>query len=336
MSTQHSSGNVLAAPGRHSDFALMVLALIWGTSHVITKDILATHSPAFYTSARFGVAALCFALFFAPALRQSDRRSLWQGLLLGLCSFAGIACYTMGLVYTAASKAGFISGLYMVFTPLVGFLLFRARTTKDHLAGMVIALSGFALLSLPDAHETVNWGDGLILIAALAWATHIAATSVFARTGQVKTLAAIQVITVAVLAILATLVMRWLAFRGIGPQWLAMEAQPNPLDGRFLIELAYMSLVVTFAAALLQTWAQKDISSTYAAVLYALEPVTAAVFAYVFLGEHLTTRRAGGAALIIAGVLLSRFQVASRWLGRTPQPQPQSNEDAAQVSVTTE
>lgn len=332
MSTKKQSVSPPTTHGRSADLALVALALIWGTSHVITKDILATHSPAFYTSWRFGVAALCFAIFLTPALRRSDRRSLWQGFGLGLCSFVGIACYTLGLVYTAASKAGFISGLYMVFTPLVGFLLFRVRPTRDHLAGVVIALSGFALLSLPQGSETINWGDGLILVASLAWATHIAATSVFARTGQVKTLAAIQVITVAVFAILTMLVLRWLAQQGAGPAWLTLELQPNPLDGRFLVELTYMALVVTFAAALLQTWAQKDISSTYAAVLYALEPVTAAVFAYLFLGEHLTTRRAGGAALIVAGVLLSRFHVATRWLGRTPQ----AGEDSSGVSVPTD
>src|SRR5262245_45943097 len=102
-----------------SDAALISLALMWGTSHVVTKDVLATHSPAFYTSARFGIASICLGLLFAGHLRQSNRREIGQGVLLGLCSFAGIAFYVTGLVFTQASKAGFITGLYLVFTPLL-------------------------------------------------------------------------------------------------------------------------------------------------------------------------------------------------------------------------
>src|SRR5262245_4658522 len=98
-----------------SDAALVLLALMWGTSHVITKEILATHSPAFYTSTRFGIAALCFSLLFARHLRHSNKSEITQGIILGLCSFAGIGLYVAGLVFTQASKAGFITGLYLVF-----------------------------------------------------------------------------------------------------------------------------------------------------------------------------------------------------------------------------
>src|SRR5262245_14273986 len=86
--------------GQQSDGALITLALIWGTSHGITKDILLTHSPAFYTSARFGLAALCFSLLYAGHLCRSDKREIREGIILGLCSFAGIAFYVVGLVFT--------------------------------------------------------------------------------------------------------------------------------------------------------------------------------------------------------------------------------------------
>src|SRR6266511_1405311 len=92
-----------------SDAALVMLALTWGTSHVIQKNILATHSPAFYTSVRFG-------LLFAGRLRRSDRKEIVKGAWLGLFSFAGISFYICGLAFTQASKAGFITGLYLVFT----------------------------------------------------------------------------------------------------------------------------------------------------------------------------------------------------------------------------
>ena len=188
--------------GWQSDGALIALALMWGTSHVITKEILATHSPAFYTSLRFGLAALCFGLAFAGHLRRSNWREIRQGILLGLLSFIGIAFYVLGLNFTQASKAGFITGLYLVFTPLIGFVLFRSQPTRDHLTGWVVAIFGFILLSLPHGGEGINWGDVLVLLAAVAWAAHIAATSAFATGGDVRTLASVQVMTVAALALI--------------------------------------------------------------------------------------------------------------------------------------
>jgi drug/metabolite transporter (DMT)-like permease len=299
-----------------SDAALIMLALTWGTSHVIQKDILSSHSPAFYTSARFGIAALCFGLLFANHLRRSDRKEIVKGAWLGLFSFAGIGFYTSGLVFTQASKAGFISGLYLVFTPLLGYLLFRSRPTRDHLTGLVIAVGGFALLSYPQTGESFNWGDILILFAAVSWAALIAATSAFASESDVRTLAATQVVVVAALSISVYFIFNWIVSSSADPKSLpalvAMEARSNPIDERFVAQVAYMAVVVTFVAALAQTWAQKKVSSTHAAILYALEPVTAAVFAYVALSEKLSWRSGAGAALVIAGVMVSRLRLATR------------------------
>jgi drug/metabolite transporter (DMT)-like permease len=300
-----------------SDAALIMLALSWGTSHVITKDILATHSPAFYTSARFGIAALCFGLLFAKHLWRSDRKEIVKGAWLGLFSFAGIGFYTIGLAFTQASKAGFISGLYLVFTPLLAYLLFRSSPTRDHLTGLAVASGGFVLISYPQIGELFNWGDVLILLAAVAWAALIAATSAFASESDVRTLAATQVIVVAALSISAYFILNWVAGSAADPRSLppliAMEAKSNPIDWRFGAQIGYMAVVVTFIAALAQTWAQKRVSSTHAAILYTLEPVTAAVFAYLALNEALGWRRAVGAALVISGVMISRLRLATRW-----------------------
>jgi drug/metabolite transporter (DMT)-like permease len=299
-----------------SDAALIMLALTWGTSHVITKDILKTHSPAFFTSARFGIAALCFGLLFAKHLWRSDRKEIVKGAWLGLFSFAGMGFYTSGLAFTQASKAGFISGLYLVFTPLLGYLLFRSRPTRDHMTGLVIAVGGFALLSYPQTGESFNWGDILILFAAVSWAALIAATSAFASESDVRTLAAAQVMVVAALSLSVYFVFRWIAGSASDlkslPALVAMEAGSNPIDWRFAAQVAYMAVVVTFIAALAQTWAQKRVSSTHAAILYALEPVTAAVFAYLVLSEKLGWRSGVGAALVITGVMVSRLRLATR------------------------
>ncbi|MEP7340180.1 MAG: DMT family transporter [Acidobacteriota bacterium] len=291
--------------GWQSDWALIALALMWGTSHVITKEIFATHSAAFYTSTRFGIAALCFGLVFAKHLRRSNRREIKQGVLLGLLSFTGIGFYVIGLGLTQVSKAGFITGLYLVFTPLLGYALFRVRPTRDHVTGLAIALAGFVLLSFPHDGQRINWGDMLILLAAVAWAAHIAATSAFASEGDVRRLAALQVITVAVLAISV-----YFTLRALG-----METRPNPVDGQFIRQIAYMAVMVTFVAALVQTWAQGRVNPTHAVLFYALEPATAAVYAYIIFGEKLNWKGWIGAALIVAGVMVSRLMLTSRLTG---------------------
>jgi drug/metabolite transporter (DMT)-like permease len=220
------------------------------------------------------------------------------------------------MVFTQASKAGFISGLFLVFTPLLGYLLFRSRPTRDHLTGLAIAVGGFALLSYPQTGEPFNWGDILILFAAMAWAAQIAATSAFAGDSDVKTLAAVQVMVVAALSLSAYFILSWIAGSAADPKSLtalvAMEAKPNPINGRFAAQVIYMAVMVTFVAALLQTWAQRRVSSTHAAILYALDPVIAAVTGYLVLSENLGWRRGIGAAFIITGLMVSRLRLATR------------------------
>ncbi|MBO0722479.1 MAG: DMT family transporter, partial [Blastocatellia bacterium] len=138
--------------------------------------------------------------------------------------------------------------------------------------------------------------------AAVSWAGHIAATSAFAGQSDVRTLAAVQVMTVAVLAISVNLLLRRLGF----------EINPNPIDWRFSLQIGYLALMVTFVSALLQTWAQGKVPATHAAVYYALEPATAAVFAYLLFRERLSPGRGFGAVLIVTGVMISRLKVASR------------------------
>lgn len=302
-----------------AEAALITLAVIWGTSHVITKNILTAHTPFFYTGLRFGLAAIAFALFFAGHLRRSSSKEVRQGCWLGLCSFAGISFYTLGLVFTNVSKAGFITGLYLVFTPLLAYLLFNARPTHDNLVGLLIALGGFALLSYPEGGAVFNWGDVLILGAALAWGAHIAATSAFAQQSAVQILAAWQVIIVAGLAILTHFVLNQLApidsviTTGMWARLLAIEARPNQLTWWSFAQIGYMALVVTFVVALMQTWAQGKVASTHAALFYALEPVTAALFAYLAFGERLSWRGSIGAVLIVAGVTASRLGLISKF-----------------------
>jgi len=318
----NSSGSNRLTAKLGADLSLGALALMWGTTFVITKDIVATHSPFFYTSMRFGLASVGFALLFGRHLRHSSRQAVREGIILGLCIFTGITLQVAGIVYTTASKAGFITGLYLVFTPIISYLIYRVRPSRDNLAGLVLAIGGFVLLTLPKGDDSFNIGDLLVLGAAVAWATHIVATSIYGRRSDVRTLAAVQVIAVAVLAIFVFLVLHAIAGSADNPAALpklvAIEARENPLTWRFAAQVGYMAVFATILAALVQTWAQGRMSPTHAAILYALEPASAALFAYLALSEKLGWRGSLGALVIVAGVFVSRLGLLTRLLGRQP------------------
>lgn len=306
-----------------ADLALGGLALMWGTTFVVTKEVVMTHSPFFYTSSRFGLASIAFILLFWRHLRTARRNEVREGIILGLCVFTGITLQVSGIVYTSASKAGFITGLYLVFTPIISYLLFRVRPNQDNLAGLALAIAGFCVLSLPRAGQSFNGGDLLVLCAAVAWATHIVATSVFGRRSDVKTLASVQVITVAVLALTAYGILHLVTANAPDPSTLprliGLEARANTVTWRFAAQVGYMALFATVFAALVQTWAQGKMAPTHAAILYALEPVSAAFFAYLAFSDRLGWRGALGAAIIVTGVLVSRLGVVTR-LRQEPVP----------------
>jgi drug/metabolite transporter (DMT)-like permease len=301
-----------------ADLAMGGLALIWGSTHVITKAVVATHSPLFYTSMRFGLASIGFVLLFGKHLRRARRAEIWEGVILGACTFAGITFLVSGIVYTTASKTAFINGMFLVFAPVISYLLFRVPPTRDNLSGLALAIIGFTVLSLPKGGQGYNIGDLLVLMASVAWATHIVATSVFGARSDVRTLASVQVITVAVLAITAYAVLHTIAVGADPatlPRLLALEARENPLTWTFAKQVGYMALVATLLAALVQTWAQGKMAPIHAAILYALEPLSGAFFAYLMFSEKLGRRGALGAAFILTGILVSRLELVSRLLG---------------------
>jgi drug/metabolite transporter (DMT)-like permease len=303
-----------------ADLALGALALMWGTTFVITKEIVTTHSPFFYTSVRFGLASLGFILIFWRHFRHLQATEVREGIILGLCVFAGITFQVSGIVYTTASKAGFITGLYLVFTPIISYLVFRIPPTRDNLAGLALAIAGFTILSFPQTGESFNRGDFLVLCAASAWAAHIVATSVFGRRSDVRTLASIQVITVALLAFAVYIILRsadWLAADPSSlPRLVAIEGRENLWTLQFAAQVGYMALFATIFAALVQTWAQGKMAPSHAAIVYALEPVSAAFFAYLLVGERLQLRGWLGAVAILAGVTVSRLGLFSKLLSR--------------------
>ncbi|GIW34129.1 DMT family transporter [Meiothermus sp.] len=264
---------------------LNLATLFWGSTFVLVKDGLQTLGPGQINFVRFAIATLVFA----PFLFRRDP-SLWRaGLELGAVLFVAYLTQTVGLQYTTASRSAFITTLYVVALPLLlGVLGHRLGWPIWLAAGL--AVGGVGLLSYDGSPP--NLGDAWTLITALSYAFYIWRLEHFAQRFSALPLTGIQMLMVTLLSLV------WML--GEGPTW-------NPSNFPFL-SLLYLGLVASALCIWLQALGQRLVPAPQAAVIFTLEPVYAAAFAYVLLGERLGWQGMLGAALIIAATLISQLR----------------------------
>lgn len=272
------------------ELALVAVTAVWGATFVMVREAVARVPPSTFIAVRFlAAAALLAALRPRQALRP-DRRLAAAGVAAGLALFAGYGFQTVGLQYTTASSAGFITGLAVVLTPLLGALVLGHRPGRWPLAGALLAAAGLALLTL-DRLE-VRRGDLLVLGCAFAFATHILLLGRYSPRHSSYQLAVVQLATIGVLA---------LAWAG------AAGDLRLPGSLQVWIALAVTAVLASAGGFLVQTRAQRDVSPTRTAVIFTMEPVFAALFAFWLAGERLAARGWLGAACIVAGMLVAKL-----------------------------
>jgi drug/metabolite transporter (DMT)-like permease len=220
----------------------------------------------------------------------------------------------MGLVYTTPSRSAFMTGLTTPLVPCVAFFLFRIRPNLENLIGVMLASIGGMLILGPQAGDGVNSGDVLTLCGTVLFAFHIALLSIYARDRDSRQLTVLQ-IAAATVFFLALL----LIFRAIGalstanplPAFVTREHAELVWSARVVWQLVYLAVVATVATFLLWTWGQARTSPTHAAIIFSLEPVFATAFAVAArgTGEWMGARGNVGAALILAGVLISELRL---------------------------
>lgn len=268
--------------------ALVAITAIWGATFVVVKRAVEEVPPLEFLAIRFSIATAVLAAAFprqaAGALR-APRASIWIGTALAV----GYAFQTVGLVHTTATNAGFITGLFVVFTPVVGAVVSRRLPSPAAVLAVLLAGGGLALLLIGDRFEP-RAGDGLVLITAVAFAVHIVVLGRFAPGFDPRTLAIGQlgVATVGFAAVSAV-----------------TERMVAPTSRQVWLALLLTSLGASAAGYLVQTWAQRTLSPTRTAVTLTMEPVFAGLTGYVVLGERLGLRGLIGASMILAGMLVA-------------------------------
>jgi drug/metabolite transporter (DMT)-like permease len=286
-----------------AQLGLVYCAAIWGSTFIVVKAATAIMSPLTLVAWRFLLTAALLAVWLALA-----RRPFWSGLRQGLALGAMLAvlyvAQTVGLVYTTASNSGFITGLFIVFVPLVGLLLYRERPLPRHLAAVAIALGGLWLLT--GGVHGANRGDWLTLLCAITYAGHVVyAGRCMARGADPLTLNFQQVLVT-----------------GLAALFLAVPARA-PLaitDPRAWAIIVFLAVFPTLSAFHLQLVGQRYVDSTRTSLIFTLEPVFAAVFAWTLGGEQPLPIKAVGGALIVVAMLVSElsYPPADRAAIRSP------------------
>jgi drug/metabolite transporter (DMT)-like permease len=281
--------------------ALLSMTAAWGSTFFMIKDIVTRIGVADLLTVRFAIATLGLVLIAARRLAMS-RRIVGRGALLGLLYGVAQILQTTGLAHTAASVSGFITGLYVVATPLLGAIILRSRIAPTTWLATGLATLGLGVLSLNGF--AMGYGELLTLCSAVIYAGHIIALGRLSEPGTALSLSVVQMAVITVVCGVAAL---WpAAGSGIGIQL--------PGNGRDWLIVIYLALIAGALTMVLQTWAQARVEASRAAVIMAMEPVWAAAFAVALGGESITLRMVLGGLAILAAMYLVEL---------TPRRQPQ-------------
>jgi drug/metabolite transporter (DMT)-like permease len=274
--------------------ALIAVTAVWGVTFVQVKDAVALYPLFAFLAVRFAIATATLALPAAKRVRDLGRSGLAGGAFLGLLLAAGYALQTAGLQRTTVSSTGFITGMYVVLTPLIALVLYRSRSGLAVWAGVLLATAGLAMLSGIQAGSVA--GDLLVLAAAGVYSLQIVLMERYAPRHDALAFTFVEM-AAACLGLLAVALA--LGDVGMPHGWTVWGALL--VTGVFASALGY----------LVQTWAQRRTSATRTALAFTMEPVWTAFFGYTLAGDRLGALGWGGCAAIMAGIVLAEPAAAA-------------------------
>jgi drug/metabolite transporter (DMT)-like permease len=266
--------------------ALLAMTAAWGSTFFMIKDLIDRVPTLDFLAVRFLIAGLAMALVAHRAVRSLSRDSRRHALVLGLLYGVAQILQTAGLAETAASVSGFITGMYVVATPLLAALLLRTRVTATTWGAVALATAGLGVLTLDGF--SVGYGESITLVAALLYALHIVGLGAWSKPTEALGMSVVQLLVIAVVCLVAT----------------APDGVVLPQTGRDWAAVVYMALVAGALALLAQTWAQAHLPPARAAIIMSTEPVFAAFFAVLLGGEGLTARMVLGGSMVLTAMLV--------------------------------
>jgi drug/metabolite transporter (DMT)-like permease len=268
-------------------WALLSVSAAWGLAFVVMKDAIERQTVNNFLFSRFVVAVFVMILIRPQCIKLFNKDLLLRASAAGLFLGSGYILQTLGLKLTGAAITGFITGLYVVFTPLIAAIVLKARITLITWGCVGVATLGLALLSLQG--WSIGLGELLVLGSAFAFGAHIIALGKWSSGRDAYAMTVVQLAMCAVITGIAS----------------ALEGGYQlPPDNGVWATVIFTAVVCTAVAFVIQTWSQAHMSTTKVAVILTMEVVFAAFFAIVFGGETLTLQKALGGVLVVIAMFV--------------------------------
>jgi drug/metabolite transporter (DMT)-like permease len=285
--------------------ALILVTAVWGVTFVQVKDAVELYPLFAFLAVRYAIASAALAPVSAGRLRSLGRDGLYAGAVLGVLVALGIGLQTAGLERTTVTNAGFITGLYVLFTPLLALAIFRTPIPRVLWAAVALALFGLALLSgVPQGSAT---GDLLVLVSAAAQALQIVMVERYANRFDAFALTFVEVAVACLVFGAIAVALGDLSVPHGTTVWAALI-----VTGLFAVAFAY----------LVQIWAQRRVSATRIAIIFSLETVFAGLAGYLFAEDRIGLVGLAGCSAIFAGIVVAEPAAAATLRGLTRQRRP--------------
>lgn len=267
--------------------ALLAMTATWGSTFYLIRDLLDRMPTLDFLAVRFALAGVLMLAIAPRAVTRLSARSRRAALALGLLYGLAQILQTAGLAHTPASVSGFITGMYVVATPLLAAVLLRTRITAMTWSAVLLAVVGLGVLTLSDF--SVGYGEAITLVAAVLYGLHIVGLGAWSNAREALGMSIVQILVIAVVCLLATAPDGDLVLPPTTADWLSV---------------AYMAVFPGALALVGQTWAQAHLAPTRAAIVMSMEPVFAAFFAVLLGGESAGPRMLVGGALVLTAMLV--------------------------------
>ncbi|CCQ97074.1 Permease of the drug/metabolite transporter (DMT) superfamily [[Clostridium] ultunense Esp] len=271
----------------YADLSLLIVAIIWGSGFIVTKNSLNHITPYYLLAFRFMISFLLMSLVFFKRLKKAKLKDWKAGFLIGIFLFAGFATQTVGLKYTTVGKQAFITASNVVMVPFIYWAISKKKPDIYDVIAVFLCFTGIGILSF-ESNLRLGYGEFLTFICAIFFAFHIATIGYFSKEHDPIVLSVIQILVAGILSTIFALL---------------LEPKIGKLSNETLFSILYLAVFSTLIAFLVQNVAQKYTSSTHAAIILSLEAVFGGIMSLIFLKEPFTIRFLIGCISILISIL---------------------------------
>jgi drug/metabolite transporter (DMT)-like permease len=275
-----------------ADISILLIAIIWGSTFIIIKQAIDNVPTFAFLYLRFLTAAVILFLIAFVSKVEFNGRLVKDGLILGFTLFSVFAFQTFSLKYTSASITGFLTGLYVIFAPILSAIFLKKYPHIYSTIGVIFASGGMVFITLSDNINSFSYGELFGIINAFFIAVHLLLTDKFSREHSALSLTAIQIGVVGILSLIFHFLFE-------------TSVTVSIFNEKLIFALFITSILATVVAFFIQTMMQKYTTPTKAAIMFTMEPVSAAFFSYFIGGELLTFKQYFGAIMIIAAMIIA-------------------------------